>query len=65
MTDTTSTKRTLSALWNSLEKDGKDVEKIKENITTTCSRTMQILAPLIEHKVKVANGNLPVPGQPF
>jgi hypothetical protein len=49
MYDNDGTKRTLSALYDALKKQGIDVQTIKDNIKQTCSRTMQIFAPMVEH----------------
>ena len=47
--DSNGTKRTLSSLYETLGKQGIDVETIKSNIADTCSKTMQMYGPLIEH----------------
>ena len=38
--DSDSTKRTLSSIYETLSKQGVDVETIKNNIADTCSKTM-------------------------
>jgi hypothetical protein len=52
----------LTSLYETLSERGADVETIKENIRDTCSRTMQILGPMIEHQIRANNGNKPVKG---
>lgn len=59
------TKRTLSSVFDTLSQKGVDVKQIAENINDTCSRTMQVFGPAIEHQVKMENQNKPVHGQPF
>ena len=44
-----STKRTLSSLYDTLEKQGVNTKLIKKNIAETCSRICAILAPMLEH----------------
>jgi hypothetical protein len=65
LTDTLGTKRTLTALYSALANKGVDVDKVIGNIKTTCSRILQGFSPMIEHQVKLLNGNQPVPGLPF
>ena len=47
--DNDGTKRTLSSLYETLSQQGVDVAMIKQNIATTCGKTMQMYGPLIEH----------------
>ena len=56
------TKRTLTSLYKTLARKGIDVNEIKTNINSTCSRIMQQYGPLLEHQVKAATGNKPIAG---
>jgi hypothetical protein len=47
LTDTQGTKRTLTALYRSLEASGIDVDQVKANIASTCGKIMQIYGPMI------------------
>jgi hypothetical protein len=55
MADNDGTKRTLTSLYDTLSKKGVDVGLIKENISDTCARIMQVYGPMIEHQVKSYN----------
>lgn len=50
LTDSQGTKRTLTALYKSLAESGIDVDKIKANIASTCSKIMQIYGPMMTHQ---------------
>ena len=42
------TKRTLQSLYQTLAEKGIDVQKVKDSISYTCAKTMEIYGPLIE-----------------
>ena len=63
--DNNGTKRTLSSLYETLKQQGVDVETIKQNIASTCSKTMQIFGPLIEHQVRKMTQDGTLKGKPF
>ena len=42
------TKRTLQSLYHTLAEMGIDVDLVKENIASTCRKTMEMYGPLIE-----------------
>ena len=65
LSDNNGTKRTLSALYDALSKQGIDIQTIKSNIELACSRTLQMFAPLSEHQILSINGNKPISGKPF
>jgi hypothetical protein len=48
-TTTPSTKRTLSALYDTLKTCGVDIATLKQNIAATCGRICAILGPMLEH----------------
>jgi hypothetical protein len=49
LSDTQGTKRTITALYRSLEKNGIDIDTVRENIATTCGKIMQIYGPMLQH----------------
>ena len=63
--DSKSTKRTLSSIYETLAKQGIDVEAIKSNIADTCSKTMQMYGPMIEHQIMKMTAEGTLKGKPF
>lgn len=63
--DNKSTKRTLTALFEAFEARKIPVDKVKKNIARTCSRSMQVMAPMITHKVREWANSEEINGQPF
>lgn len=60
------TKRTLASLRKTIESKGIDYEVIKASIQDTCSKTMEIFAPMLQHNLKVLTGNSkPLLSTPF
>lgn len=59
------TKRTLASLWKTFEIQGIDRETVWENIKETCSKTLAVYAPFIEHGVAVASNLKPIKGKYF
>ena len=65
LTDNDGTKRTLSSIYETLKKQGVDIEVIKRNIADTCGKTMQMYGPLIDHQVYQLTGGSDLKGKPF
>lgn len=58
-------KRTITSLFAELVQKGIDIEKIKENIKQTCSRTLQVYGPIFEHHVNMASNSKNIEGKFF
>jgi len=65
MTDNSASKRTFASLYDSLSKQGINIEIIKQSIESTCSKIMQILGPMLEHQTKISTSKAQLKGQPF
>lgn len=65
LVDNDGTKRTFASLYQTLADKGIDIDKIKESISYTCAKTMEIYAPLIEQQVTAISNQTDVAGKPF
>ena len=63
--DNQGTKRTLSSLYQTLGDKGIDVQKVKDSISYTCGKVMEMYGPLIEHQVTAMTGQQDIVGKPF